>query len=112
MATPLERAEDTEVRVAFWNMNRRLDEAPPTAAMGRILGALQPDVIGMSEVEDFTEAQVEALLNEWMPIKGGEWHVAKDDWDLMVCSRWPITAEYPDIYRQFPVVMTPPGKAT
>ena len=108
MATPLERAEDTEVRVAFWNMNRRLDEAPATAAMGRILGALQPDVIGMSEVEDFTEAQVEALLNEWMPIKGGEWHVAKDDWDLMVCSRWPITAEYPDIYRQFPVVIDAP----
>ena len=108
MATPLERAEDTEVRVAFWNMNRRLDEAAATAAMGRILGALQPDVIGMSEVEDFTEAQVEALLNEWMPIKGGEWHVAKDDWDLMVCSRWPIAAEYPDIYRQFPVVIDAP----
>ena len=108
MATPLERAEDTEVRVAFWNMNRRLDEASATAAMGRILGALQPDVIGMSEVEDFTEAQVEALLNEWMPIKGSEWHVAKDDWDLMVCSRWPITAEYPDIYRQFPVVIDAP----
>ena len=108
MATPLERAEGTEVRVAFWNMNRRLDEATATAAMGRILGALQPDVIGMSEVEDFTEAQVEALLNDWMPIKGSEWHVAKDDWDLMVCSRWPITAEYPDIYRQFPVVIDAP----
>ncbi len=108
MATPLERAEDTEVRVAFWNMNRRLDEAGATAAMGRILGAVQPDVIGMSEVEDFSEAQVQALLEEWMPIQGGAWHVAKDDWDLMVCSRWPITAEYPNIYRQFPVVIDAP----
>ena len=108
MATPLERAEGTEVRVAFWNMNRRLDEAAATAAMGRILSAIQPDVIGMSEVEDFSESQVEALLNDWMPIKGGEWHVTKDDWDLMVCSRWSITAEYPGIYRQFPVVIDAP----
>lgn len=107
MATPLERAEGTEVRVAFWNMNRRLDEASAIAAMGRILGAIQPDVIGMSEVEDFSEAHVETLLNEWMPQEDG-WHVAKDDWDLMVCSRWPISAEYPGIYRQFPVVLDAP----
>lgn len=108
MATPLERAEGTEMRVAFWNMNRRLDDTSAAAAMGRILGAIQPDVIGMSEVEDFSAAQVVSLLNEWMPLTDGDWHVAKDDWDLMVCSRWPITGEYPDIYRQFPVVIGSP----
>ena len=108
MATPLERAYGTEVRVAFWNMNRRLDEAPAVAAMGRILQAVQPDVIGMSEVEDFGANHVRDLLDEWLPLEGGSWHVAKDDWDLMVCSRWPITAEYPDIYRQFPVIVNAP----
>ena len=108
MATPLERAEGAEVRVAFWNMNRRLDEAPALEAMGRILQAVQPDVIGMSEVEDFSAAHVRDLLDGWLPLEGGSWHVAKDDWDLMVCSRWPITAEYPDIYRQFPVLVEAP----
>jgi len=108
MATPLERADGTGVRVAFWNMNRRLDEADAQDAMGRILQAVQPDVIGMSEVEDFSAAQVRDLLDGWLPLEGGSWHVAKDDWDLMVCSRWPITAEYPDIYRQFPVLVEAP----
>ena len=30
----------------------------------------------------------------------------------MVRSRWPITAEYPDTYRQFPVLVGGPGMAT
>ena len=109
MATPIGRANGTDLRVAFWNMNRRLDEAQAVDAMGRILQAVQPDVIGMSEVEDFSAAQVQGLLNEWLPLDGGSWHVAKDDWDLMVCSRWPIAAQYPDIYRQFPVLIDAPG---
>ena len=108
MATPLERAEGTGLRVAFWNMNRRLDESEAQEAMARILQAVQPDVIGMSEVEDFSAAFVQGLLDEWMPLQEGSWHVAKDDWDLMVCSRFPITAQYPDIYRQFPVVVDAP----
>lgn len=108
MATPLERADDTEVRVAFWNMNRRLEESDAQAAMARILQAVQPDVIGMSEVEDFSAAFVQGLLDEWLPLDGGAWHVAKDDWDLMVCSRYPISGQYPGIYRQFPVVIDAP----
>ena len=105
VAAPLARAEGTEYRVAFWNMNRRMDEASAQGAMARILGAVQPDVLAMSEVEDFSEDFVQGLLNEWMPIEGGQWHVAKDDWDLMVASRWPITAEFSDVYRQFPVLI-------
>lgn len=108
MATPLERAEETEVRIAFWNVNRRMDETPALQAMGRILQAVQPDVIGLSEVEDFSAEHVQNLLDDWLPIEGQSWHVAKDDWDLMVCSRWPITAEYDNIYRQFPVIVNAP----
>lgn len=111
VSTPLEHADGADFRVAFWNMNRRLDDASAQAAMGRILAAVQPDVIGMSEVEDFTAAHVQGLLDQWMPLEGGSWHVAKDDWDLMVCSRWPITAEYPGIYRQFPVLIDAPGES-
>lgn len=105
VATPLERATDTEVRVAFWNMNRRLDEADAQGAMSRILQAVQPDIIAMSEVEDFSAEWTQNLLNEWMPLDTGQWHVAKDDWDLMVASRWPILQTFPEIYRQFPVVI-------
>ena len=105
MSTPLERTDGTAVRLAFWNMNRRLDDASARAAMARILQATQPDVIAMSEVEDFSETQVAELLNEWIPTEMGPWNVVKDDWDLMVASRWPINGSYPEVYRQFPVVI-------
>jgi len=105
LATPLSRPEGTEVRVAFWNMNRRMDEASAQGAFSRILQAVQPDVLAMSEVEDFSADMVQDLLNEWMPLEAGTWHVAKDDWDLMVASRWPITETFPDVYRQYPVLI-------
>lgn len=101
----LDRAEGTQMRVAFWNMNRRVDEAAAQAAMARILQAVQPDVIGMSEVEDFSADMVRDLLDTWMPLASGSWHVAKDDWDLMVASRWPIVDTHPEVYRQYPVII-------
>jgi endonuclease/exonuclease/phosphatase family metal-dependent hydrolase len=103
--TPIERTDGTAVRVAFWNMNRRLDNASARAAMARILQATQPDVIGMSEVEDFSAAQMSEWLNDWVPLETETWQVVKDDWDLMVASRWPITSTYPEVQRQFPVVI-------
>ena len=36
--------------------------------MARILQAVQPDVIGMSEVEDFSADFVRELLDTWMPL--------------------------------------------
>ena len=105
VATPLARAEGTAYRTAFWNMNRRMNEVDAQGAMERILQAVQPDILAMSEVQDFTEAQVQGLLNTWMPIEGGQWNVVKDDWDLMVASRWPIAATYPGVDRQFPVLI-------
>ena len=57
-------------------MNRRLDEVPAVAAMGRILQAVQPDIIGMSEVEDFSANHVRDLLDAWLPLESGSWHVA------------------------------------
>ena len=59
----------------------------------------------MSEVEDFSADFVRDLLDAWMPLTEGSWHVAKDDWDLIVASRWPIDATYPEVYRQYPVLI-------
>ena len=112
MATPLERAEGTEVRVAFWNMNRRLDEASAAAAMGRILQAVQPDVIGMSEVEDFTEAQVGPCSTIGCPSKA-----ASGTWPRTTGTSWSAAAgPSPPSTRtstgNSPSSSTPHGKAT
>ncbi|PCJ81911.1 MAG: hypothetical protein COA49_02810 [Bacteroidetes bacterium] len=105
--TAIEKAPGTEIRVAFWNVNRRLDEPVAQLSAERILSATQPDVIGFSEVDDVTAAFVTGLLNSWMPLPGGtSWNVVKDDYDLMIASRFPIASTYPAISRQLPGIIS------
>ena len=104
--TPLEKAVGTEIRVAFWNVNRRLDQAGAQGAIERILLATQPDVIGFSEVDDVSATYVASLLDKWLPFDGSGWQVIKDDYDLMIASRFPIASTYPSIDRQMPGVIS------
>jgi hypothetical protein len=81
--TPIEKAAGTEIRVAFWNVNRRLDQAGAQNSIERILLAIQPDIIGFSEVDDVSASFVAGLLDSWLPLVGGGWQVIKDDYDLI-----------------------------
>lgn len=102
----IERAEGTLNRVAFWNMNNRMDETPAKAAMERILQAVSPDIIGLSEVSNVSANYVRNLLNDWIPLEDGEsWNVVKDDYDLMVASKGAVLSSHASVYRQFPVVI-------
>ena len=104
--TPLEKVVGTEIRVAFWNVNRRLDQAGAQNAIERILLATQPDIIGFSEVDDVSASYVAGLLDDWLPLAGSGWQVIKDDYDLMIASRFPIASTYPSINRQMPGVIS------
>lgn len=102
----LGRAPETLNRVAFWNMNHRMDEAPAQSSMERILQAVDPDIIGFSEVNNVSADFVANLLNDWLPpAEGVVWSVVKDDYDLMVATTGSILASYSGIYRQFPVLL-------
>ena len=100
---PLERAAGTQLRTMWWNVNRRMDLSGAAAAMGRMVAAIQPDVIGLSEVDDVSAPYVKSLLESWLP--GTTWNVVKDDYDLMVASTYPLGEDFPDVYRSFPVVV-------
>lgn len=102
---PFERAEATAVRVAFWNLNGRVGQGNAEAAMERILAATAPDIIGFSEVSNASATAMANRLNDWIPLEDGSWNVVKDDYDLMVASRFPIGATFPDVFRNFPVVI-------
>ncbi len=102
---PLERPDETAVRVAFWNLNGRIGQGNAEAAMQRILGATAPDIIGFSEVSNTSASAMANRLNTWIPLESGTWHVVKDDYDLMVASRFPIGANFPGVFRNFPVVI-------
>jgi hypothetical protein len=102
----LSRAEGTLNRVAFWNMNNRIDQSGAQASMERILQAINPDIIGFSEVSDASTGFVQGLLNQWLPLEAGAtWNVIKDDYDLMVASKGSILEGFSDLYRQFPVIV-------
>jgi len=100
---PLERGPGTALRCMWWNMNGRMDQSGPQAAMGRMVAAVAPDVIGFCEVSDVTAGEVKGLLESWLP--GSTWNVVKDDYDLMVASTLELGQGYPGVYRSFPVVV-------
>ena len=89
----------------WWNVNRRMDQTSAAASMGRMVAALQPDVIGFSEVDDVSANYVKGLLESWLP--GTTWNVVKDDYDLMVASTFPLGESFSGVYRSFPVVVKP-----
>jgi hypothetical protein len=100
------RPPGTLNRVAFWNVNNRMDELFAQQAMKRILQAVDPDILALSEVSNVSAGYVTGLLNDWLPLEGNaSWNVVKDDWDLMVASKGAILSSFPSVMRQFPVLV-------
>ena len=100
------RPPGTLNRVAFWNVNNRMDELFAQQAMKRILQAVDPDILALSEVSNVSAAYVTGLLNDWLPLEGdATWNVVKDDWDLMVASKGAILSSFPSVMRQFPALV-------
>lgn len=102
----LARPAGTLNRVGFWNVNNRMDQLFAQQAMKRILQAVDPDILALSEVSNVSASYVQGLLNDWLPLEdGASWNVVKDDWDLMVASKGAIVASYPSVMRQFPALV-------
>lgn len=108
-AVPLERIDPSHVRIMAWNvLGDGIISGPLQDEYQRILQSVAPDVIGFSECVSSTAAQVKMRLDTWLPIGGAGWHALKDDFDMIVASRWPITGSWPGLSRQFPVLIDLP----
>ncbi len=106
---PVLRQQASDVRVLAWNvLGDGLIDPALQGAYQRILTALEPDVIGFSECVNSTAADVKGRLDNWLPLGGAGWQVAKDDYDLVIASRWPITQSWTSLSRQFPAVIDLP----
>ncbi len=107
---PVTRADAPLVRITAWNV--LADGITSAALQGqyqRILSALSPDVIGFSECVTSTAAQVKTKLDTWIPIGGSGWNTVKDDYDMVIASRWPITQSWPSLTRQFAALIDLPS---
>jgi endonuclease/exonuclease/phosphatase family metal-dependent hydrolase len=104
------RADASLVRITAWNV--LADGITNAALQGqyqRMLSALSPDVIGFSECVTSSAAQVKTKLDTWIPIGGGGWNTVKDDYDMVIASRWPITQTWPSLTRQFAALIDLPS---
>ena len=109
----LDRADASHVRITGWNvLGDGLTNAALQGPYQRMLAALAPDVIGFSECVSSTAAQVKTRLDAWVPIGGTGWYTAKDDYDMVIASRWPITQTWPSLTRQFAALIDLPSTYT
>ena len=103
-ALALERPDESQLRCMWWNVNGRLNNNNALAAMGRMVQAIEPDVVGFSEASNVSASYVQGKMESWLP--GTTWYVHKDDYDLMVASQYPIEQSFSSVYRSFPAVLS------
>lgn len=107
---PVAKSDPSLLRVTAWNvLGDGITNAALQGPYQRMLTALAPDVIGFSECVSSTAAQVKSRLDNWLPIGGTGWAVVKDDYDMVIASRWPITQTWPSLTRQFAALIDLPS---
>ncbi|MEZ4740073.1 MAG: hypothetical protein R2818_12130 [Flavobacteriales bacterium] len=106
----LQKGAASDVRVLSWNvLSDGITNSGLQDRFQRVLTATAPDIIGLSECVTSTAAQVKTRLDAWLPIGGAGWQVVKDDFDLIIAARWPITQTWPALSRQFPALIDLPS---
>lgn len=84
------------VRIVSFNVLRDgVLDSRRTDYFGRILTALQPDVIAFQEVNNRAAGSVEAQVEEWL---GGDWFARKQA-DLVTVSRFPFIDDWTENFR-------------
>lgn len=106
----LDKLNTSDLRIIAWNVNGRLTQVNAEAAINRMLTALDPDIIGFSEVSNVSAAYVKSRLDLWLPLGDGiGWRVVKDDYDLITASKYDLLDTWPGLDRQFPALIDVPG---
>ena len=90
----LQRQHYSEVRVMSWNVKRNSIIPPDGArheAFARVVGAVDPDVIGLQEVlkPDLVE-QLTRLMNRHVPLENGKSWQVHTVADNAIISRYPM----------------------
>jgi len=104
----LQKISTSHIRITAYNTLGQLGLLSAQDNFDRILSALNPDVIAFSECSANSAVYVKGLLDNWLPIGGVGWHVLKDDYDMITCSRFPFTGNWITPDRQFPTLIDLP----
>lgn len=108
----LEKENPSAIRVIAYNTNGRLSLTDSQDNYGRILPSVNPDIIALSECYLQSELFVKDLVDSWLPLPGYGWYVTKDDYDMMICSRWPFIQTWDTPDRQYAALIHLPDYYT
>jgi len=93
LSTSLEKRHSGDLRILSWNVLRdNLTDPNLEERFGRVLQAVQPDIICFQELYNASTPQAIQLVNKWLPLSGdddGFW-TARKIFDNITVSRFPI----------------------
>lgn len=92
-----ERQDPSDMRVVSYNVLRDNPfDVLVNPRFGRIFKALDPDIVGVQEVYDYSSEQLASLFEQWLPSEQGEaWYHGGNDvgeGDTHLISRYPVVA--------------------
>ena len=90
---PLERLDPAHLRLVTWNVQNDglFAGGGAEAAQGRLLAAMDPDVLVVNEVWNHDAADVAQVIEQHLPSGAGEqWHAVGLDGGNVICSRLPV----------------------
>ena len=89
----LAREDAAHIRLQSWNVENDglFEGGSAEAAQGRLLNAVDPDILVINEVWNHSALEVRNKIEEHLPSGAGEsWYALKRDSGNVVCSRFPI----------------------
>lgn len=91
-----EKQNSNHLRILSYNVELdALFAFPKRVPYSRILGAIEPDIIGFQEIYSNSAAQTAQLIGTILPLTSGQiWHAEKIDPDIVVVSQFPIISSY------------------
>ncbi len=91
----LKKSDSDYLRVMAYNVHRDdlFDEARKSSFRD-IFKAVNPDIIGLEEVYKHSAQDVADLINNFLPLNGGQWYAAKTNSDVLAVSKFPIISSY------------------
>jgi len=93
----LKKANSRVLRVMTYNvLSDGLFDAERSAYFDRIIGAVQPDIIGFEEIYNYSAQETRDRVAEILDAGDTQsWHAAQAEPDIIVVSHYPILETYP-----------------
>jgi len=115
--TPVDinKSDSVHIRIVAYNtLFDGLTNSVRVPHFESIITSLNPDIIGFSECNNVTAAQVKILMDNWLPLgTTSGWSVEKhSSHGLITASRWPFKERWQTLERQFPVLIDLPDYYT